>query len=193
MDELTVEVLINKIKDKNDKVRTEAWQKAGKVGAPALAPLAEVVKKGELEAARSAGKAMWQIVRHAGRPGAEAERQAVVEGLFPLLADKDLPVQLRRDAAWMLSEIIKDAEFRAEDAARLLKDPDLREDVRAALIRVPGNNATEALQMALADASGDFKAALACALRARGVNVPEPPCPKLKPTRQTRVQPVGKT
>lgn len=188
MEENTLDTLIVRIKDSDAKVRTQAWQSAGKVGAAALAPLAQVVKEGSLEVSRAANRALWQIVRTAGRPGADDERRATVEKLIALLGNDQLPLQLRRDVIWMLSEIVEDAQINPDAAAGLMANPDLREDVRAALIRVPGDNAVAALKAGLAAAPEDFKPALACALRARGVEVPGIPCPKLKPTKQTTIK-----
>jgi HEAT repeat protein len=181
--------LIAKIKSDDAQVRTEAWQSAGAVGAPAIRPLAEVVVKGELEVSRAARRAMWQIVRHAGRPGARGERRPVVTALLPLLG-ADQPEGLRRDAAWMLSEI---AGARAvAPVAALLREPALREDARAVLQRLPGEAAVAALKTALAGAGSDFKPSLAHGLRQRGVEVPDVPCHKLKPVKATAVTPEGR-
>lgn len=192
MEELTVESLIAKLKDSDDKVRAAAWQAAGTVGAPAISALATLAQQGELEVSRSAVRAMWAIVRHAGRPGAETERAATVGALIDVFADAGLPIQLRRDAAWMLSEIIQDREIPPDEAARFLADPDLREDVRAALQRVGGPNAIAALKAALPSAAEDYKPAIAASLRVLGIEVPGVPDVKLKPTRQTKVKPVGR-
>lgn len=191
MDELTVDVLIARIKHKDPKVRAAAWQAAGQVGAQAVRPLADVAATGELEVARAANRGLWKIVRTAGRPGAETERAAVVAALVELLDDGLLPVQLRRDIIWMLSEIIRDDEIDPEGAAGLLDDPDLREDTRCALQRVPGERSLTALKIGFGRASGEFKAALACTLRARGIAVADPPCPKLVPTKTTSVKPIA--
>lgn len=191
MDEpLTLELLLARIQDKDDRRRAAARDAAGQVGAKAIRPLADVAASGELEIARSANRAMWKIVRTAGRPGAENERAATVAALIDVLGDGLLPVQLRRDVLWMLSEIIRDDEIDPEGAASLLDDPDLREDTRCALQRVPGERALAALKIGFERATGEFKAALACSLRARGVQVAEPPCPKLVPTKKTSVQPI---
>ncbi len=192
MEELTVDTLIAQLKSSDDKVRAAAWQAAGKVGAAAMGALAALAKEGELEISRSAVRAMWQIVRHAGRPGAEAERKATVEALIPLLTDQGQPVQLRRDMVWMLSEIVTDDEVDAQGAGQFLSDPDLREDVRAGLQRVGGPNAIAALKVGLDAAADDYKPAIAASLRARGVDVPNVPCVKLKPTKETKVKPVGR-
>jgi hypothetical protein len=191
-EELTLDTLIAKIKDKDDKVRAGAWQAAGKVGANALKPLAAVAKEGELEVARAANRAMWQIVRYTGRPGAEEERKATVAGLIEVFTDEQLPVQLRRDVLWMLSEVITNDEYDPAQAAGLFKNPDFRDDVRMALQRIPGDNAIAALKAGLEIVPDDFRPAIACSLRARGVDVPDVPCVKLNPTKQTKVKPVGR-
>jgi hypothetical protein len=187
MEELTLEALLAKIKDANDKVRAAAWQGAGPVGAAAMQPLAEIAADasgGKLEIARSANRAMWQIVRHVGRPGADAERKAVCDALVPLVGAASLPVQLRRDVIWMLSEIFDPDMVDVEGAAALLGDADLRDDARMALQRVPGEKSLAALKTALERSIDDeFKQALACSLRRRGVDVPNVPCDKLKPRR----------
>ena len=192
MEELTLDTLIAKINDKDEKVRTAAWQGAGKVGPDALKPLAAVAKDGELEVSRAANRAMWQIVRYTGRPGAESEKKATVEALLPLLQDDQLPAQLRRDVVWMLSEIIEDADIDPAGAARYLENADLREDIRAGLQRVGGPNAVAAMKAGLEAAADDFKPSIACGLRALGVDVPNVPCLKLKPTKETSVKPVGR-
>jgi HEAT repeat protein len=191
-EELTVDSLIANLKDKDDKVRAVAWQGAGKVGAPAMKPLAVLAQDGALEVSRSAVRAMWAIVRYAGRPGAEAERKATVDALIELFTDSQQPIQLRRDMVWMLSEIIQGGEIQVDGAAQFLADPELREDVRAALQRVPGENSLAALKAGLEAAPEDYKPAIAASLRARGIEVPGVPDVKLKPTRQTSVKPVGR-
>jgi hypothetical protein len=189
MDEtLTLETLLAKIKDANDKVRAAAWQAAGPVGAPAVKPLAEIAADAagdKLEIARAANRALWQIVRHAGRPGADDERKAVCAALLPLVGAVSVPMQLRRDVIWMLSEIFDDEMVDVEGAAGLLADSELRDDARMAIQRIPGEKSTAALKAALDRAAGDdeFKQALACSLRRRGVEVPNVPCDKLKPRR----------
>ncbi len=189
---MTVEQLIARIKDTDDRLRGEAWQNAGPVGAAAIEPLAKVAADAgsELEVGRSAKRAMWKIVRHVGRPGADAEKKPVVAALLSLLGE-NWPAALRRDVLWMLSEIA------GEDAvpriAELLKHTQLREDARCCLQRIPGQKALEALRAAMAAAEGDFRAALAESLRARGVAVPDVPSKKLVPTKQTSVKPVGRT
>lgn len=204
---LTLNDLLAQIKSADEDVRTEAWLRAGEVGAHAVRPLAailarngpvvdrrakelaqleiqasdetrqEIAAKQEelrvlMEATRAARKALSKIVRHAGRPGAVEERSAVVAELFKLLSEKQ-PVTVRREAATMLSEIAGDEAV--GPLAALLKNPDLRDDARRALERIPSGQSLDALQAGLAVVPDDFKINIAQSLRARGVEVPESP------------------
>ena len=180
--------LIAKIRDKDPSVRAEARDNAGKVGAPAVKLLAEVMTDPDFEVAREAERALWKIVRYAGRPKADGERKAVVTELIPLLGDSR-PVRVKREAMWMLSEIAGD-EAVAPVAAQL-SDKELREDARMVLERLPGKRSLAALQMALKTAPEEFRVNVAQSLRARGVKVPGLPSQKLVPTRKTQLQPVG--
>ena len=101
-DQSTIEIA-TKIKDKNDQVRTAAWQRAAQFGPPAVRPLASLIDDPEVETTRAAKRALWQIVRRAGRPKAEAEAKAVVTELLALLSGASSAV--RRETLWMLSEI----------------------------------------------------------------------------------------
>lgn len=176
--------LVTKIKSPDDKVRGPAWQAAGPAGAPAVAPLAAVMSDRDFEVARCARRAIERIVRHAGRPGADAERQAVAAELVKLLGPGEPAV--RRHALWMLSEI-GDAPA-VDPMAALLADAALREDARCALERIPGAAATSALKAALGTAPEDFRPALAHSLRVRGEKIEGYPSQKLVPTKQTTVK-----
>jgi HEAT repeat protein len=83
-----VDELIAGVRDTSDKVRTEAWLGAGKAGAPAVKPLATVMTDSDPEVARAATRALWQLARHAGRPGAGKEKQAVEKEMIGLLGNK---------------------------------------------------------------------------------------------------------
>lgn len=217
MEELTVDELIAKIKDQDDTVRADAWQSAGPMGAAAVKPLAALMaemdadlarltddprpdgeKKKEigykLAVGRAAKRALWLIVRHVGRPGAEGRRKPVVKDLCGLLGDGQ-PAAVRREVLWMLSEIGGEEAVRAiREIPNLLHNKEIREDARCAVQRIPGQVAIEALLDGLEAAPEDFRLALAQSLRKRGVEVDEAryPCQKLVPTKQTEVEPVGR-
>lgn len=175
--------LVTRIRNTDDAVRGPAWQGAAPYGAAAVKPLAGVMADDNFEIARSARRALWVIVRHAGRPGAGREAQAVAKEVASLLPSGSAAV--RREALWMLSEIGSDDSIPA--VAALLSDQDVRADALAALLRLPGRKSTAAIKTAFSSAPEDFKFALADALRRRGEKVTGYPSQKLLPTRKTTV------
>ena len=182
-----VDELIANIKDKSDKVRADGLLNAGGVGAPAVKPLAKVMDDDDFEVMRAGKRALWKIVRHAGRSRARDERRAVAAELTGLLGD-DQPTSVRREVLWMLSEI---GQRRSVEAiASLLSNKELREDARMVLQRIPGRQSLAALKDGLKSAPKDFKLNIAQSLRQRGVEVPGLACVKLVPTKKTNVKPV---
>jgi len=175
--------LVARIRSKDDSIRGPAWQTAESAGAPAVRPLAEAMTDPDFETARAAKRALYRIVRHAGRPGAKHEAEAVTGELVLILGSA--PARVRCEAVWMLSEIAGDSAVAA--MATLLADPEVREDARCALMRLSGRKATSALKSAFANAPEDFKYALAEALRARGIKLSGYPSQKLVPSRKTTV------
>lgn len=186
---MNAQQLIERIKGNDEKARAEAWLHAGPVGAAGVVPLTEAMTGGDVEQTRAAQRACWRIVRHAGRPGADAEKKAVADALIGLLRGRQ-PTAVRREVLWMLSEIGGDDAVEA--VAGFLKDAELREDARMTLERIPGERSLAALRAGLAAASEEFKPNLAVSLRHRGVPIDAPSSAKLMPTRQTAVKPVGR-
>jgi HEAT repeat protein len=90
---------------------------------------------------------------------------------------------LRREVLSMLSEIGDDEAVKP--VAAFLFNPDLWEEARAALERIPGAKSLAALKSGLATAPEDHKPALAHSLRVRGVKVDRYPSEKLTPKRKT--------
>jgi HEAT repeat protein len=128
---------------------------------------------------RAAKRALWKIVRYAGRPGADADRKVVQQQLVDLLERQ--PTQVQRETLWMLSEIGEESVVK--QIIPLLQDRDTREDARAALESIPGQASLEALQTALTSVAEEFRPAVANSLRVRGVKVSGYPSQKLVPTR----------
>ena len=182
-----VDELIAKIKDSSPEVRTQAWLGAGGVGAAAARPLSEVMTDQDLEVARAAKRALWKIVHHAGRPGAQDEKRAVASELVGLL-DENPPVPVTREILWMLSEVGQ--REAVQPMAHLLTNGDLREDARMALERISGRRSLAALRTAFEAAPDDFKSNIAQSLRRRGETVSGYPCAKLVPRRKTGVKPL---
>jgi hypothetical protein len=192
-EEFTVDNLIAKIKDKSDKVRAEGWLSAAKVGAAAIKPLAAVTTSGDsdLEVARAAKRALWQIVHDFGRIDAEDQRKAILDELQALLTD-DWPDAFRRDVLWMLSEIGDDSSV--APIAAVLKSRELLDDARCALQRIPGQASLDALKDALENVPKGYKNDIAHALRVRGVELglEKYPQENLIPTKQADIKPAGK-
>lgn len=186
-EEKAVDEFVAKVRSKDDKVRAEALLSAGGIGAPAVKPLAKVMADEDVEVMRAGKRALWKIVRHAGRAGARDERNAVVTELISLLGD-DQPASVRREVLWMLSEI--SGRTSIKPIAALLSNKELREDARMVLQRIPGRQSLAALKNGLEAAPDDFKLNIAQSLRKRGVEVSGLACVKLVPTKKTNVQPL---
>jgi hypothetical protein len=181
-----VEQMADRIKNDPER-RGDLWQGAWQYGAPAIAPLAKLMTDEDFHVARAAKRGIWVIVRHAGRPGADRERLAVVAELLPLMADGQ-PDVVRREVMWMLSEVAGDEAV--EPVMALLTNQKLREDARMVLERIPGQKALMALQHGFNTVPEDFKINIVQSLRARGVKVDGYPCQKMVPTRKTSVKPL---
>jgi HEAT repeat protein len=185
--EKAVDELIVKLKGKDDKERAEALLSAAGVGAPAVKSLAKLIADKDIEVSRAGKRALWKIVRHAGRPRARDERNAVANELISLLGD-DQPASVRREVLWMLSEIC--GRTSVKPIAKLLSDKELREDARMVLERIPGRQSLAALKKGLKAAPEDFKLNIAQSLRKRGEKVRGHACVKLVPTKKTNVKPL---
>ena len=179
--EADIQGLIDRIKSPDDVISGAAWQSAGPYGAAAVKPLAALMADGDFELARKGKRALYRVVRQAGRLEGSEECLAVERELVLLLGSG--PARVRRDVVWMLSEI--GSAGAVEVMAALLADQELREDARCALTRLPVPGAVTALKAAFANAPEDFKYALAESLRQRGEKVEGYPTRKLVPTKQT--------
>jgi HEAT repeat protein len=175
----SAEDLVQRIQNGDDAVSGAAWQSAETFGAQAVRPLAGLLTHPDFEISRKARRALYRIVHHAGRPGAAHESSAAQVELVSLLGSPT--PEVRRQVVWMLSEIAgPDA---LAPMAALLSDPEVREDARCAVQRVPGKRVSAVLWSAFKQAPEDFKFALADALRQRGEKVKGYPTRKLVPTR----------
>jgi len=179
------EKLIADLMNPDEVTHASACDAAPDYGAAAVRPLAFSMGTPDFELGRRCKRALYKIVRHAGRPGAENEATAVEGKLVPLVSNTMLPVQVRRDLLWMLSEI--GTTSAVEPIAALLADKELRDDARCVLMRLPCPEAGAALKQAFAGAPEEFKFALADSLRSRGEKVEGYPSKKLVPTAQTTV------
>ena len=169
---------------KDDTVRTKAWKSAAALGPAAIKSLAGFLNHDDPETSRASKRALWKIVHSAGKPGSDALKTETVAELLPLLASS--VAAARREALWMLSEIGGDE--CVASVARLLSDPQVREDACAALERIPGTASTAALQTALATVPEVFEPQVAKSLRRRGVKVNSYPTQNLKPAKFTSLK-----
>ena len=179
----SVNKLVADLQTSDDAIRGAAWQGAAPLGSAAVKPLASLMTHEDFEIARAAKRGLWKMVRHVSGREATKERKAVQTELLSLL--ETAPVAVRREAAWMLSEI--GDSHTVEPLASLLTDREVREVGRCALERIPSSKAVRALEKALKIAPEDFRPALANSLRVRGRNVKSYPSQKLVPTKQIDV------
>ncbi len=188
MSTTNLDQLIRDIQDKDHVTRAAARDAAGAVGAQAVRPLGDIAAMhDDFEVARAADRAIRNIVYHCGRPGAESEAHEVTGELLGLL-DQSYPVQLRRDVLSLIWQIA--GEQAANRVAACLDDPDVAEDARMALERIPGKQATAALQKAFDRADQDDLPALAYSLGMRGVEIRGVPDLRLQGVKESAFQPV---
>jgi hypothetical protein len=176
------------LKSKDDKARAAAIDSAAQCGAAAIKAVCPLLGDADTETTRAAKRALYKIVRHAGRPNAAAEAKAAEKEFVAVLQTSN-SVAERREVLWMLSEIGGDD--CVKPIAALLANADLREDARCVLQRTPVKAAVKALEGALKTAPEDFKFALAESLRKRGEKVGGYPSKRLVPTKATTVQPAA--
>jgi len=177
--------LVRRLRSPDEQINGPACQAAVAYGAPAVRPLLALLAEPDFELSRRAKRALYAMVRYAGRPGANNEaRDLEIELLGGLSTGTNAS---RRHVLWLFSEI---GSARAVPSiSALLSVAELREDARCALMRIPGRRSTRALRAAFAAAPEDFKYALADSLRQRGEKVDGYPSQKRLPTRQTTVTP----
>lgn len=166
------EDLVARIRGGDVLTRSQAWQSAGALGAPAVGPLARLLGEPDGEVARAARRGLENIVRRAGAPGADVMRGAVIRELIAALAAVE-GAAARREILWLLSEIGGDEAVLP--IAAFLGDATLREDARMALERIPGPASLGALRASLESVPESFRSSVGHSLRARGETV-DPIC-----------------
>ena len=125
-----------------------AAQASGPAGAAAIVPLGQLVGHADPLVVKHARMSLVNVVHHAARWGADAEKQAVAAELQKLLAP-EMPEFARRDALQLLGFAGCDADVPA--MAGFLKDPVLVQDAAMGLARIKATNASKALADALKD------------------------------------------
>jgi len=138
--------------------------------ADAIGPLFGLLEGANRDADVAARLAIARIVYRASAPNT-ANRSAVASALAQVAASPGR-VGVRRHALRMVSFVGRDEVVPVLTA--LLKDHEVREMARWALLRIPGDKVTQAFLKAVPAASGEFKAGLINALAARGTVLDSP-------------------
>ena len=134
---------IAKIKAPDAPTRYRAQKTAGPIGSAAIAPLSDLVGEADRPTAKAAKGALENIAHHAARPGAKPEARAVTLELLNV-AQSPRPLPARAHALYLLGFT---ADGRASPAlAKLLVSPDVEDEARMALQRIPGSAAAHALR-----------------------------------------------
>jgi HEAT repeat protein len=136
--------LLKKITDENVDVRFAARSLAPEVGPPAVVPLGELLVHERREVALTARAALEKLVHHAGRRGADAERQPVAVELSKLLLP-GRPAAVKREVLHLIAFIGGDPAVPAVSALLDDSDPHVREAARLSLERIPGKGSVAAL------------------------------------------------
>jgi HEAT repeat protein len=157
---------LEQIRSNNADVRYRAWRAAGPMGAAAVEPLADLMASPDRGVAKAAGEALQTIVHHAARPTASDEARAVATALLKVAA-ASRPRPVRADALHGLGFVGDDRAVLG--LAKLLSDPEVRDDARMALERIPGRASLRALERARDAAPDDFRPHLEQSIRNRGL------------------------
>jgi hypothetical protein len=156
--------LLGNIRFGDNATRQAAVKQASLVGTMTIEPLGQVYGADDPGASKAALEAIQRVVNNAARPGAAAERQAAADSLLRLTSASQ-PRIVRSDALRLLGYVGGAAEVTA--IADLLHVPDLREDARFALERIPDSSAEAALRKAARTVPADYRAAIDQSLRSR--------------------------
>jgi HEAT repeat protein len=130
-----VALFLQDIASPNPQVRYMAWRFASRRGARAVVPLGDLAASEDKGVAKAAQGALQEIAFYAGRPDAQDEARAVAEQLL-LLTAPSRPRAVRANALHLLG-FVADKPL-ALAIARLSQDPEVGEDARMALQRIPG-------------------------------------------------------
>lgn len=157
--------LIQNLKSTDAEVRYAAWRLAGPAGAAAIIPIADLMASTDKGVVRSATEALGRVTHYAARPAASKnEKRAVAQALLQV-ATSPRPRLVRGEALHQLGFVADERNVSA--IARLLDDPEVREDARMALERIPGTASLRALEDALRRAPVDFQPNLRQAINNR--------------------------
>ncbi|MDW8291390.1 MAG: hypothetical protein RMM06_11765, partial [Armatimonadota bacterium] len=162
-----LEQTIQKLQSTDENARRQAVEEVVPFGARAIPSLMTIIEDPNAEpgAMMSAQTALERVVFQSTRPGASAERLAVEKALLARL-QKPAPEHLQRLLLRLLA-VVGTAQS-VPTLQNLLNNRQWREPARMALERIPGKEATAALERAFAQATEPaWKGALLMALGER--------------------------
>lgn len=161
-DQAAVKALVEKISSADVAARVEGVEQAATVGPDALGALGAILGGDDPSADRAAQESMQRITFKAARSPATAK--AASRQLVQLIG-KDRPYKVRSESLYLLGFAADTAAIKA--IAGLLTDPEVRENARMALERVPGKEAEAALMQVAKAVPADYRPAIQQSLRHR--------------------------
>jgi HEAT repeat protein len=162
--EETPEFVVNGLKSADAEARRRAREAAVRLGAPVIGPLCDLLAQEDPALLRAVEGTLFAVAAAASAPDAAERRAAASEALAAQLG-ADKPSRARTYAAQLL-EIVGRAEA-VPALAAALRDEATREAARAALQRLSGPAATQALLTALSETPAEQRPGLIQALGAR--------------------------
>ncbi|MBM3473404.1 MAG: HEAT repeat domain-containing protein [Armatimonadetes bacterium] len=158
------EAVVQALMSDDAATRKAAEADAVRLGAPMVAPLCDLMAKGDSKSVTVAEKALFAIVADASRPGMEPLRQAMSRTLAEQVATA------RSDRARSQATLLLGVCGRSEALpalAKALTEPGTFDAAVSALQRLAAKGATRTLAAAVATASAERRPALLLALGAR--------------------------
>ena len=146
--------VLREINSENLNDWSKATVDAADLGAKAVAPLADRMKLDSRTKGRAARLALQGIVHHAAKPGNDDQRKAVAAELLKVVTSTR-PRMVKADCLHWLGLI--GGPEQVPGLSKLLDDRIIREDVRIALERIPGDESLKALDTAAKSGPTDFR------------------------------------
>ena len=158
---MTVEQFLSDLKSDSADARFAAWRAAGEVDPQALQPLAKLMVSSNPGVAKAAREALNTIVHSVGVDTANPKRAAVARELLRLAAPGQ-PVPVRTLALRSLSLI--GGEEAIAPVAKMLAEPEIREEAVFCIERIPVKAADAALARAYNEVAAGFRPRILAAL-----------------------------
>lgn len=161
------EKVLADIQSSNKDVRFAAWRAAGDADPSVIPALAKLVASTDPAISKAAREALTTMVHSVGKDPGSARRTAVAHELVAVAVSNASELPSRVAALRLLSNIGGDEAVPA--IAKLLTNPELREEAVYCVERIPGDAANRALLAAASASRDDFKPRLLAALGHRRV------------------------